>query len=515
MQPLSFFKHSTKFKTITGKTFTTPTAIFLLLAVVVSSCGPKSKNQSTESPSMSNTADQNVVEWYSIPDAGLLSIEKNSDTLRFHLLVGAGENCTGEITGEAVQTDNGHFVFGDSDCKILFKPAANGMIVEESGDLCEHGVHCTFAGDYKKVATEKVVPAKVDFLSWMRNNINSFTCMLEKQYDFKSEKYACGKAVAIEYDPKESTWNEGPEFPKERVKTVHPTIKDIAVMFEHGDLYMLTVTLEEKMILQDVQKIFSLPASFVNYENKAYPNIMSLSFDNYDPSEKLEYSLNPIFVSSFTLIGFEHFGEGDTEHEADQGLIESSVIYEYRETGNVFTLIDEGGPGPYEFTCTNIATIKTSSTLAAQGKTAYTVDNIADFEEGTAWVEGKDGLGEGEWIEFTLTDSYKKWYDDDDFVSKALNGGFVIQTGYAKSPALWKKNSRPSKLKCYYNGKAISTIQLIDSPDFQSFGVFPEGMDEVHLKVGDVFRFEIIEVIKGTSDEDTCISEFHIEGSCG
>jgi hypothetical protein len=204
--------------------------------------------------------------------------------------------------------------------------------------------------------------------------------------------------------------------------------------------------------------------------------------------------------------------------EAEAPVIESKSSYEYKETGTTFTLVDDGGPGPYEFTCTSIATINSSSVLAAQGTSSYATTNMTDMAESTAWSEGKDGLGVGEWIEFTLTDEYKKWgYTDNDFIANKVFGEFVIQTGYAKSPSAWKRNSRPIRLKSYLNGHPISVIQLQDSPNFQTFGIFPSNTERPRLGVGDVIRFEILEVVQGTSskDSDTCISEFHIAADCG
>jgi len=206
----------------------------------------------------------------------------------------------------------------------------------------------------------------------------------------------------------------------------------------------------------------------------------------------------------------------DAAVPAEPAVVEAKTNYEYAETGTTYTLVDEGGPGPYEFTCSNIASIKTSSVLAPQGKATYATENLTDEDESTAWAEGKAGFGVGEWIEFTLTDEHKKWgYTDKDFIPNHILGDFVIQTGYAKSPAAWKKNGRPVKLKCYLNGQFISVIQLSDSPDFQTFLIFPEQAERAALKEGDVIRFEILDVVQGTNDEDACISEFHILGNCG
>lgn len=497
--------------------------VSLLIAILLS-CGPKqSENESTDI-----SEGESLVEWYAIPDAGLLSTQKRGDSLAFTLLVGAGDRCVGEIFGMAAVQSDGTYKYGDLNCGLTFKPSADGLTVEESGDYCEHGAHCSFDGDYVKVHSQKVTPANADVMSWMRKPVNDFSCMLEKEFGHHSEMYPCGKMVNVQYDPLQSNWNDGPEVPDNIVKAIHPLVKNVFVKFEHGDLHTLTVTLEEKMIMQDVQRIFSLPNPYDEYRNEKYTHVMSVSFDEYSADDNPQFSVNPVFVTSFTLTGFEHMGAGDmldgdsmrgemdAEDLVDEEVIETSILYEYRETGNAFTLIDEGGPGPYEFTCTGIADVKTSSSLVAEGSASYNVENITDMEESTTWAEGKSGLGIGEWIEFTLKDAPKEWgYKDKEFVSNAIKGGFIIQTGYTKSPTLWKKNGRPIKLKCFLNGKPLSVIQLFDTPDFQSFTIFPNEASRVNFKAGDVIRFEILDVVKGTKDEDACISEFHLEGDCG
>ncbi len=389
--------------------------MMLLLCATMLSCGPKQGNGSADEAN-TTSGKEVTVDWYSIPDAGLLSTELRGDSLAFTLLVGAGESCTGESSGVAVKQGDGSYKYGDSDCALTFKTTESGITLEESGDLCDHGAHCSFGGNYTKVVSEKVRSASADVMSWMRKNISDFTCVLENQYGYKSEKYSCGQKLTIDYDPTQPTWNEGPEFPLDKAKAVHPLVKSISVQFEHGDLYMLSVTLENKMIMQDVQRIFSLPNPFDGYGNEKYPNVMSLTFDDHGADDKPQFSLNPVFVSSFTLTGFEHTGAGDILDVGSGGSDienETTITYEYRETGDTFTLMDEGGPGPYEFTCTGIATVKTSSDLASQGSSSYDVAMMTDMEESTAWAEGKSGLGIGEWIEFTLTDAYKKWGNED------------------------------------------------------------------------------------------------------
>ena len=45
---------------------------------------------------------------------------------------------------------------------------------------------------------------------------------------------------------------------------------------------------------------------------------------------------------------------------------------------------------------------KASSTLKQQGKQNYKASNIHDLDYSTTWVEGAEGYGIGEWVEYTL-----------------------------------------------------------------------------------------------------------------
>jgi len=479
----------------------------LLFSAIVLGCGSGAQETATEGT-------VSTIDWYSINDAGLLSIEKlGGDSLSFSLIVGTGESCVGEASGIASLQADGTWRYGNEHCALDLEINADAVIVREIGEHCDHGANCSFSGTYPKAISEKVTPANGNAMSWMGQTIGEFACVLQQRFGYTDEKYKCGVEDQTQYDPSEPSWYEGPAFPDAIVSSFHPGVKGVSVQFEHGQLYMLRVTLNEKMILQDVQRIFSLPNSFANY-GSGDSNVMSLTFDDYNPEEALHLRLRPVFVTSFTLTAFEHQGSGDADYGEVAPEVGADAYYEYREDGNSFVLVDEGGPGPYEFTCTGFASVKTSSELASQGSSSYKTSNLTDMVESTAWAEGKGGLGVGEWVEFTLTGEYRKYYDDKDFLAKALRGEFVIQTGYAKSPAVWKRNSRPVRLQCYLNGQALSVINLLDTPDFQKFSIFTTATGSVDLKEGDAIRFVILEVAKGT-DEDACISEFHIMGNCG
>src|SRR5207253_6001232 len=66
--------------------------------------------------------------------------------------------------------------------------------------------------------------------------------------------------------------------------------------------------------------------------------------------------------------------------------------------------------------------------LAVQSNTYYPA-NAIDGKRSTAWIEGVDGPGLGEWIRF-------------DFDREINLHRIVIQPGYFKSPSIWAQNNR-------------------------------------------------------------------------
>lgn len=134
----------------------------------------------------------------------------------------------------------------------------------------------------------------------------------------------------------------------------------------------------------------------------------------------------------------------------------------------------------------SITKISASSYLEESTKSYYP-NNILNCNLGTPWVEGVSGNGIGEKITLTCPKSR----------------GMLISIGYVslEKPYLYKKNSRPKKLKITLvkNGKSCF-VDLQDTPNPQVF-VYP---DEVQYS-GDI-ELEIIEVYSGTTWDDTCIN---------
>jgi len=129
-----------------------------------------------------------------------------------------------------------------------------------------------------------------------------------------------------------------------------------------------------------------------------------------------------------------------------------------------------------------------STRLAVQSNTYYAA-NAIDGKRSTAWIEGVDGPGIGEWIRF-------------DFDREIVIHRILIQPGYFKSPQIWAGNNR----------LAVVTAQFSDGSSREL--TFADSMTSQKIDVGAIrtrsVRFVIKSVYYGT-DPDTALSEVAFE----
>lgn len=159
------------------------------------------------------------------------------------------------------------------------------------------------------------------------------------------------------------------------------------------------------------------------------------------------------------------------------------------------------GGGPYAVTA--------SSQLESQGAVNYKASNAHDLNYRTAWVEGVEGYGIGEYL------TYK------------FKGGsprittIIVVNGYVKSQKAFKENSRVKKLKVYKDNKPIAILNLKDIMGEQRFeiGTIGDSVPDIPIwnqkKVNYPdwkLKFEIMEVYKGDKYDDTALSEIYFDG---
>lgn len=154
-----------------------------------------------------------------------------------------------------------------------------------------------------------------------------------------------------------------------------------------------------------------------------------------------------------------------------------------------------GGPGFFYNDCDQgVNPLRASSTLANQGKFNYNIKNINDFNPMTAWVEGKQDYGIGEYFEI-----------------KAV-GINVIYNGYQASPLAWIENSRVKKFKVYKNNIPLCYLELTDEMGSQAFEL-PDH-NRINSSKEYIYKFEIVDIYKGTKWKDVAISEITLTGCC-
>ena len=149
--------------------------------------------------------------------------------------------------------------------------------------------------------------------------------------------------------------------------------------------------------------------------------------------------------------------------------------------------------------------ISASSYLKSNYSTInYLPENAHDSSYETAWVEGVEGYGIGEYLTY-----YFRWGNP-----RITN--IIIANGYVKSEKAYRENSRVKKLKMYIDDEPYAILNLEDSRYEQIFEFEPigkrtgdENIDWVKLWT---MKFEILEVYKGDKYDDTTISELYFDG---
>lgn len=150
---------------------------------------------------------------------------------------------------------------------------------------------------------------------------------------------------------------------------------------------------------------------------------------------------------------------------------------------------------------------------------AYESATICDGKIETAWVEGVEGNGIGEWVKIAV-DAYT-------CLSEITTTPFEVSTlavipGYGKSSKTWTENNRVRKLLVVINTPpqaipkenewVVLRLNLKDENSFQVFGIPVQqtavNMDPMKRNVW----IKIEEIYKGTKYQDTCISEFVLAG---
>lgn len=138
-------------------------------------------------------------------------------------------------------------------------------------------------------------------------------------------------------------------------------------------------------------------------------------------------------------------------------------------------------------------------------------ENTHDFSYKTAWVEGAEEEGIGEYITYHFR------------LDNPRITHIFISNGYVKSEKAYRENSRVKKLKMYVNDEPFAILNLEDSRVMQCFEFEPIGRmgfdaakqlsQEERKKLPRwTMKFEILEVYPGDEHYDVAITDISFSG---
>ena len=172
-------------------------------------------------------------------------------------------------------------------------------------------------------------------------------------------------------------------------------------------------------------------------------------------------------------------------------ILENDVFYQ--------EIYSPGANSWWWYSNPDFLSVKASSCLLPSGKYSYQAGNAFDADHDTAWVEGVEGQGIGEYLEYEFAGGCPRITT------------VKIMNGYVKNDTAWRENSRVKKLKMYYQGNPFAILDLQDSRSLQCFDVGELGPHDENAPNW-TLRFEILEVYEGDKYDDTVISELFFDG---
>jgi hypothetical protein len=130
-----------------------------------------------------------------------------------------------------------------------------------------------------------------------------------------------------------------------------------------------------------------------------------------------------------------------------------------------------------------------SSVLKATSTNSYRATNLIDGDLTTAWEEGAEGPGLGEWVRF-------------EFSRPLVIARIEIANGCQKDEERFLGNPRIKSMKVEYSNGETALIDLADSIEPQSIDAIGEPVEWVKLT--------IVSVYDGDHWEDTALSEVRV-----
>jgi len=130
-----------------------------------------------------------------------------------------------------------------------------------------------------------------------------------------------------------------------------------------------------------------------------------------------------------------------------------------------------------------------SSALKGTSTASFQATNLVDDDLRTAWIEGANGPGLGEWVRF-------------EFSEPVLLARIEIANGYQKDPDRFAGSPRVRMVSIEYSSGATQLVELFDTEQLQYIIPADEAVEWIKLV--------IVSVYDGEDVEDTSLSEVHL-----
>lgn len=237
--------------------------------------------------------------------------------------------------------------------------------------------------------------------------------------------------------------------------------------FKASDCYRISMLKYE----QDEYKFFETASEEMAYEQPAYLNGQQVSYDEFEEYMKVfEDTYSKMYLPRKDIqksqIISELYGNKPYSKEVEQqAAVEiAPIIIESLEASSYYTEKVNGQV------------------------LEHSPEMILDDEDSTAWVEGAEGYGVGEWIKINLSNT-------------ATVHAIDLKNGYHKSERLYNANSRIKKMKIEFSD---GTSELVDLND-----VYGE-VNKIELSKAhntQYVKITIVDIYEGTKYRDTCLTD--------
>jgi hypothetical protein len=115
-----------------------------------------------------------------------------------------------------------------------------------------------------------------------------------------------------------------------------------------------------------------------------------------------------------------------------------------------------------------------SSSLKPATSQDFRAPNLVDGNPATAWLEGADGTGAGEWVKF-------------EFVSPLTLSRIDVANGYQVDDSHFDGDARIKTIEVEYSDGESQVVDLLDTQDIQSITALPVRTEWIKLTIYSVY----------------------------